>query len=108
MSMLPPSPSGRGPGSPDNGDNGDARPTEDLPTLLRYRVVLHRVAGQGLLMVATALRELTRYGEAEAMSRMWQAHHTGRASVLETHLERAELYVEQFTAKGLHTSLELA
>jgi len=106
MSMLPPSPSGRGPGPSDN-DN-DPRPTEDLPTLLRYRVVLHRVAGQGLLAVAAALRELTRYGEAEAMARMWQAHHTGRALVLETHLERAELYVEQFTAKGLHTSLELA
>lgn len=104
MSMLPPSPFGRGPGPSDN----DPRPTDDLPTLMRYRVVLHRVADQGLLMVAAALRELTHYGEAEAMARMWQAHHTGRALVLETHLERAELYVEQFTAKGLHTSLELA
>jgi len=70
--------------------------------------VLHRVAGQGLLVVAAAVRELTRYGEAEAMARMWQAHHTGRAVVLLTHLERAELYVEQFLEKGLSASIEPA
>ena len=104
MSMPPPF---RGPESWDP-DNNDPRPTESLPTLMRYRVVLHRVAGQGLLVVAAALRELTHYGEAEAMARMWQAHHAGRALVLETHLERAELYVEQFAAKGLRASLEPA
>ena len=104
MSMPPPSYRGPEP----SGSNDNPRPTEDLPTLMRYRVVLHRVADQGLMMVAAALRELTHYGEAEAMARMWQAHHTGRSLILETHLERAELYVEQFTAKGLHTSLEAA
>ena len=102
MSMLPPS--SRGPGPSSGGPPG--RPLEDLPTLMRYRVVLHRVAGQGLLYVADTLRQLTRYGEAEAMSRMWQAHHNGRAVVLLTHLERAELYVEQFLEKGLSASIE--
>ena len=48
MSMPPPS--SRGPEFSDSND--DYRPTEDLPTLVRYRVVLHRVADQGLLMVA--------------------------------------------------------
>ncbi len=108
MSMPPPS--SRGPEFSDANDDFPPphRPFEDLPTLVRYRVVLHRVADQGLLVVAAALRELTHFGEAEAMSRMWQAHHTGRSLVLETHLERAELYVEQFTAKGLSTSIEPA
>jgi len=108
MSMPPPS--FRGPEFTDpNDDVPPANPfSEPPPSLLRYRVVLHRVAGQGLLCVAAALRELTRFGEAEAMSRMWQAHHSGRSLVLETHLERAELYVEQFTAKGLATSIEPA
>ena len=62
----------------------------------------------GSKSIPKTLRELTHYGEAEAMSRMWQAHHAGRALVLETHLERAELYVEQFAAKGLRASLEPA
>jgi ATP-dependent Clp protease adaptor protein ClpS len=85
-----------------------SRCPESLPTLLPYRVVLHRVAGQGLLHVAAALRELTRFGEAEAMARMWQAHHDGRALILQTHLERAELYREQFAERGLSVSIEPA
>jgi ATP-dependent Clp protease adapter protein ClpS len=71
-------------------------------------VVLHRAADKGLLFVVRVLRELTRYAEAEAMSRMWEAHHRGRALVLVTHLERAELYVEQFADRGLTASIEPA
>ncbi|MGL6073253.1 MAG: hypothetical protein ACRC8S_03720 [Fimbriiglobus sp.] len=78
------------------------------PSLLKYRVVLHRVAGQGLWFVVNVLRDSTRFGEAEAMLRMWQALHTGQADVLETHLERAELFVEQMSARGLSVSLEPA
>ena len=98
----------RDPNSPDfGGDNSPPDPQpEPPPTLLCYRVVLHRVADQGLIFVVRVLRELTRFGEAEAMVRMWQAYHTGRALVLETHLERAELYVEQFSARGLSTTIE--
>ena len=78
------------------------------PFLPRYCVVLHRAADKGLLFVVRTLRELTRYAEAEAMSRMWEAHHRGRAPVLVTHLERAELYVEQFADRGLTASIEPA
>ena len=74
----------------------------------RYKVVLHHAADVGLLAVVRVLRELTRYGEAEAMSRMWEAYHRGRALVLVTHLERAELYVEQFADRGLTASIEPA
>ena len=85
---------------------GPSQPTR--PQASRYRVVLHRAADRGLLFVVRVLRELTRFGEAEAESRMWEAYHRGRASVLVTHLERAELYVEQFADRGLLASIEPA
>jgi ATP-dependent Clp protease adaptor protein ClpS len=75
-------------------------------SLPRYQIVLHRAADKGLLFVVAVLRKLTRFGEAEAMSRMWQSYNHGRAPVIETHLERAELYVEQFATHGLVVSIE--
>ena len=69
-------------------------------------MILHHAEHFGLLSVVRALRELTRFGEAEAMSRMWEAYHHGRAAVLVTHLERAELYVEQLHGYLLLATLE--
>ncbi|HVK18739.1 MAG TPA: ATP-dependent Clp protease adaptor ClpS [Fimbriiglobus sp.] len=92
----------RNPDSPANGPSQPPRP------ITRYCVVLHRAADLGLLFVVRVLRELTRFGEAEAESRMWEAYHRGRALVLVTHLERAELYVEQFADHGLLASIEPA
>jgi ATP-dependent Clp protease adaptor protein ClpS len=86
----------------------DDEPATAGPLLRRYNVVLHRAADKALLAVVRAVRELTRFAEAEAMARMWEAHHDGRAVVLATHLERAELYVEQFADKGLRATLEPA
>ena len=76
--------------------------------LPRYRVILHRATDRGLLFVVRVVRELTRFGEEEALMRMWEATHRGRAAVLVTHLERAELYVEQFAARGLFATVEPA
>jgi ATP-dependent Clp protease adaptor protein ClpS len=76
------------------------------PSLLKYHVVLHRGAWQALMDVVRVVRDLTRFAEAEAMLRMWQAYHSGRASLVITHLERGELLVEQLTARGLHATLE--
>lgn len=90
------------PDSPAFGPSPPSRP------LARYRVVLHRAADRGLLFVVHVLRELTRFGEAEAESRMWEAYHRGQALVLITHLERAELYIEQFADRGLLASIEPA
>lgn len=58
------------------------------------------------MFVVRAVMELTRFGTAEAEFRMWEAHHRGRCVVLVTHLERAELYVEQFRERGLSASIE--
>lgn len=72
----------------------------------RYRVFLHRTADQDLVSVVRAVMDLTHYGSAEAEFRMWEAHHRGRSVVLVTHLERAELYAEQFADRGLRVSIE--
>ena len=39
---------------------------------------------------------------------MWEAYHLGKSVVVATHLERAELYVEQFAERGLPASVEPA
>src|ERR1041385_2741653 len=83
-------------------------PTAVRRPVPRYKVVLHRAADKGLMFVVAVVRELTRFAEAEAMSRMWESHHRGRSLVLVTHLERAELYVEQFADRGLTASIEPA
>lgn len=72
----------------------------------RFRVVLHRAADKNLLFVARVVMELTHFGTAEAEHRMWEAHHRGRSLVVVTHLERAELFVEQFADRGLAASIE--
>jgi ATP-dependent Clp protease adapter protein ClpS len=74
----------------------------------RFKVVLHKAADKDLMFVARAVMELTRFGSAEAEYRMWEAHHRGRSLVLVTHLERAELIVEQFADRGLPASIEPA
>jgi ATP-dependent Clp protease adapter protein ClpS len=76
--------------------------------LTQYNVVLHRDAEKSLLFIIFAVMELTRFCREEATIRMWQAYHLGRANVLATHLERAELYAEQFAARGLPVSVEPA
>jgi ATP-dependent Clp protease adapter protein ClpS len=89
----------------------------DRPSLLargsyfhprRFKVVLHKTADKDLMFVARVVMELTRFGSAEAEYRMWEAHHRGRSLVVVTHLERAELFVEQFGERGLCASIEPA
>jgi ATP-dependent Clp protease adaptor protein ClpS len=76
--------------------------------LAPYNVILHRDAEKSLLFIARAVMELTRFCKEEAMIRMWEAYLLGRAVVIATHLERAELYVEQFAERGLAASVEPA
>ena len=74
--------------------------------LRRYQLVLHRQPGWSLLQVTRLLQHLTHFAETEAMQRMWQATHWGEAIVLESHLERIELYQEQFALCGLRVTIE--
>jgi ATP-dependent Clp protease adaptor protein ClpS len=77
----------------------------DCP-IRRFKVVLHRARERDLMFVARVVMELTRFGSAEAEFRMWEAYHRGRSLVIVTHLERAELYVEQFADRGLAATIE--
>jgi ATP-dependent Clp protease adapter protein ClpS len=72
----------------------------------RFKVVLHRATDKELMFVARVVMELTHFGTAEAEFRMWEAYHRGRSLVVVTHLERAELFVEQFADRGLAASIE--
>ncbi len=73
----------------------------------RYKVVLHQ-GSHDLMFVVRSVMELTRFPRAEATHKMWEAHHSGRSVLLVTYLERAELYVDQFGAKGLKVTVEPA
>ena len=72
----------------------------------RFKVVLHRASEKDLMFVARVVMELTRFGSAEAEFRMWESYHRGRSLVVVTHLERAELFVEQFADRGLAVTIE--
>jgi ATP-dependent Clp protease adapter protein ClpS len=56
--------------------------------------------------VVRAIMDLMHFCRAEATNKMWEAHHGGRALLLKTHRERAELFVEQFAAKGVKATVE--
>jgi ATP-dependent Clp protease adaptor protein ClpS len=75
---------------------------------LPYHLVLHPSPGVRLPDVVGAVRLVTRFAEAEALARMWDAHHTGRAVVLTTYLERAEFLAARLAEWGLSVSLEMA
>ena len=83
-------------------------PLRHTGPISRYKVLLHRTADKELMFVVRAVMELTRFGSAEAEFRMWEAYHRGRSVLLTTYLERAELYVQQFTSKGLTVTAEPA
>ena len=73
-----------------------------------YHLILHRSPDVPLLAVVRAVRRVTRFAEAEAMARMWDAQHRGRAVVVTTYLERAEFLAELLAEGGIRVSLEAA
>jgi ATP-dependent Clp protease adaptor protein ClpS len=93
------------PGADPSGSRGPRlRPSDGLP---RFRVILQGSdAATNMMHVIHTIMELTRLCRAEATHKMWQAHHTGRSLLIITYKERAELYVEQFRAKGLEVTIE--
>jgi ATP-dependent Clp protease adapter protein ClpS len=92
---------------PDSSTGGDKQPSltwrQQLP---RYRVVLLNNADKDLMFVVRTVMELTRFCRTEATLKMWQAHYDGRAILVVTHKERAELFVELFAARGVAVTME--
>jgi ATP-dependent Clp protease adapter protein ClpS len=73
-----------------------------------YRVLLHDDERVDMTFVVRSIVELTPLSAPLARDVMLSAHEHGVAQVLVTHQERAELYQEQFTGKGLTVTIEPA
>jgi ATP-dependent Clp protease adaptor protein ClpS len=81
------------------------KPPQPLPP---WKVLLHNDDKNTTEYVVTTITQLTSLNEQDAVLRMKEADKTGVALLLTTHKERAELYQEQFTSKGLTVTIEPA
>jgi ATP-dependent Clp protease adaptor protein ClpS len=80
-------------------------PPKPLPL---WKVLLHNDDKNDMEFVVSTVMEITPLGKQDAKLRTVEAHETGVALLLTTHKERAELYQEQFTSKGLVVTIEPA
>jgi ATP-dependent Clp protease adaptor protein ClpS len=80
-------------------------PPKKLPP---WKVLLHNDDENSFEFVILTIVELTPLNEDEAVQRTLEADKTGLALLLTTHRERAELYKDQFTSKGLTVTIEPA
>ena len=88
---------------------GKPAPKKRPPGLMpQWKVLLHNDDVNSPDYVVVAITTLTPLNEQEATVRMNEADKTGLALLLTTHKERAELYQEQFTSKGLTVTIEPA
>ena len=81
------------------------KPPQMMPP---WKVLLHNDDKNEVNFVTRTIMELTPLNEKEAEQRTVEAHKSGVALLLTTHKERAELYQEQFTSKGLIVTIEPA
>lgn len=76
--------------------------------LPQFRVLLHNDDVNEMLFVVGTVMELAALPKEKAILVALEADSTGVALVLVTHKERAELYQDQFTSKGLTVTIEPA
>jgi ATP-dependent Clp protease adaptor protein ClpS len=81
------------------------KPPQPLPP---WKVLLHNSDEPTFDYVIETITQLTSLNEQDAELRAVEADKTGVALLLTTHKERAELYQEQFTSKGLVVTIEPA
>lgn len=105
MSQHPTDPPAFPPDKPLRPGEGKPAPTPRR-TLPRCKLILHHNDTLELMFIVRTVMELTRLCRAEATHKMWEAYHTGRSVLLVTYRERAELFAEQFTERGLTVSIE--
>lgn len=70
-----------------------------------WKVVLHNDNVNGMEDVVVTIKKLTPLSDQAAVRRMLEAHQRGRALLLTTHRERAELYKYQFMSRGLTVTI---
>jgi ATP-dependent Clp protease adaptor protein ClpS len=85
-----------------------APPKREPKQLPPYRVLLHNDDVNTFEHVIKCIVRLTPIPIEEAVDKTIEAHETGVALLLVTHLERAELYVEQFASLSLTVTIEPA
>ncbi|GAB4386206.1 MAG: ATP-dependent Clp protease adapter ClpS [Phycisphaerales bacterium] len=73
-----------------------------------FNLILHNDDVHDMLYVVDSLVSVTPTRPTEARKIMLTAHFKGRAIVLTTHKERAELYRDRLGSKGLVTTVEPA
>ena len=90
--------------------NADAQPAPVTPqqTMAAWDVVMHRDGDNTIGDTIIALVEVTPLCLKDATERTMQAHRDGQATLVTTHLERAELYRQQLCSRNLHVTLERA
>jgi ATP-dependent Clp protease adaptor protein ClpS len=81
------------------------KPPQPLPP---WKVLLHNSDEPTFDFVIDTITQLTPLNKQDAELRATEADKTGVALLLTTHKERAELYQEQFTSKGLVVTIEPA
>lgn len=86
-------------------EKGKPTPPQPLPP---WKVLLHNDDKNDQVFVIESIVRLTPLDAKVAYVRMMEAHEKGVALLLVTHKERAELYQEQFTSKGLIVTIESA
>jgi ATP-dependent Clp protease adaptor protein ClpS len=77
-------------------------------TLPPWKVLLHNDDVNDMVYVRETIVALTPLNSQDAETRMREAHLRGVSLLLTTHKERAELYRDQFTSKGLTVTIEAA
>ena len=80
-------------------------PPKQLPP---WKVLLHNDDVNDMLFVVKTVMMLTPLGKEESIVRTLEAHESGTSLLLTTHQERAELYRDQFTSRGLTVTIEPA
>lgn len=101
--------SGGGPATLDPRQQGKTDPQRKPPAPLPpWKVLLHNDDQNTIEFVVLTILELTSLDEQQAILKTKEAHETGVALLLTTHKERAELYRDQFTSKGLTVTIEPA
>ncbi len=83
-------------------------PPPRLDRMPPFRVLLHNDDHNEMGFVVRTLREIASLEVERAVLVMKETHEQGVGLVTVTHKERAELFVEQFTSKGLRASCEAA
>lgn len=96
-------------GTPGTAVEPAREPVKAPPKMLPpYRVLLHNDDHNEMLFVVATIVELTPLNKERAVVAMLEAHQAGVSLLLVTHQERAELYRDQFTSKGLTVTIEPA